>query len=166
MSPCKIGTDCLCTFTHNCTLLLIRSLLSLFCTLRQLEIFLFFVWGGGKGWRSNRNWKIWRWLQKNTKLRGEVNSRWFPMDIQMFVQHVCLWSVPSQKISSWICLYLKNAFFVFYVLTVLYYQGYFGSTPLVLITQSEQRKHKVSPRFAKFGKLCLLLGFDLIITCH
>ena len=96
---------------------------------------------------------------KNTNWREEVNIRWFPMDIQMFVQQVCLWSVLSQKISSWICPYLKNAFFVFYVLAILYYQSYFGSTPLVLITQSEHRKHKVSPRFAKFWQVLLTLRF-------
>ena len=77
----------------------------------------------------------------------------------MFVQHVCLWSVLSQKISSWICPYHKNAFFVFYVLAILYYQSYFGSTPLVLITQSEHRKHKVSPRFAKFWQVLFTLRF-------
>ena len=30
---------------------------------------------------------------KNTNWRGEVNIRWYPMDIQMFVLHMCLWSL-------------------------------------------------------------------------
>ena len=32
---------------------------------------------------------------KNTNWRGEVNIRWYPMDIQMFVLHMCLWSLPK-----------------------------------------------------------------------
>ena len=64
---------------------------------------------------------------KNTNWRGEVNIRWFPMDIQMFVLHMCLWSLLKDLFPN-----LPNSQKCF---LILYFQNYF-------------RPHTISPDYS------------------
>ena len=99
---------------------------------------------------SFRNWKLWWWLPvlSRQSLATEKiqigRERWtfddFPWIFRCLF-YTCVFDL-SQKISSRICLILKNAFFVFCELTVLYFQNYFWPHTISPDYSFRTQKHK------------------------